>query len=286
MQDKQVIATLCHLWSVVSSMWNLWPYSLTTLQLYVFAHDVCKVLSVDNLEVIMIFIMCMELAFAVVKIFAYLAFADLINVLFSESSADSNCITSFQILAETGAVRDAGFSYATTHQVALQLHNGTMLKGNLIGPVFYNSKQEWHLNPATDFQPNLQCLKPTDIAKVSIVAGGDDNWYITKIATNTKVGVGAYKGLTNDPALYKWLDDQSPASSELVLSLGMSKSNVHKPPCTFGIPVCECKLNADICVFNLEVDEILTFTSYPKLKLGGSGSGIIMRGLEAALWHI
>lgn len=161
-----------------------------------------------------------------------------------------------------------------------------MVKGSLIGPVFYNSKKEWHLNPATDFQPSLQCLKPSDIAKVSIVAGGDDNWYITKIATNTKVGVEAYKGLTNDPTFFKWLDNRSPASSELDLSLGMSKINAHTPPCTFGIPVCECKIDADVCIFNLEIDEILTFVSYPKLELGGKGSGLIMRGLEAALWHI
>ena len=183
-------------------------------------------------------------------------------------------------------MRGAGFSFATTHQIALQLKNGTVLKANLKGPVFYSNKKNWHLNPATDFQPNHQCLKPTDIAKVSIVAGGDDNWYITKISTSTKVGMEAYKGLTNDPTFFKWLDNRSPASSELVLSLGTSTTNVDYPLCGFGRPVCECKIDADLCIFSIEVDEILTFVSYPKLQVGDEGSGIIIRGLEATLWHI
>ena len=50
----------------------------------------------------------------------------------------------------------------------------------------------------------------------------------------------------------------------------MSIGKEDTPCCGYGIAVCECDAEVDVCIFNLEVDEIMTFTSYQKFPVGES----------------
>ena len=64
----------------------------------------------------------------------------------------------------------------------------------------------------------------------------------------------------------KWLDRKNPDTTELIMSIGKEDT----PCCGYGIAVCECDAEVDVCIFNLEVDEIMTFTSYQKFPVGES----------------
>lgn len=52
--------------------------------------------------------------------------------------------------------------------------------------------------------------------------------------------------------------------------------------CGYGEPVCECNPSAPICEIFLEIDEIMTFTSYAKVRIGEK-EGLAMRGRKGAL---
>ena len=54
------------------------------------------------------------------------------------------------------------------------------------------------------------------------------------------------------------------------------------PVCGYGEPVCECDPHADECSIFLEIDEIMTFTSYGKNHIGKQ-EGLAMRGKKGAL---
>ncbi|KAL9952778.1 hypothetical protein ACROYT_G040081 [Oculina patagonica] len=47
---------------------------------------------------------------------------------------------------------------------------------------------------------------------------------------------------------------------------------------------CECSEEADVCIFNLEIDEIRTFTSYQKLIVNET-TGIIMGGVQGVTYY-
>ena len=47
---------------------------------------------------------------------------------------------------------------------------------------------------------------------------------------------------------------------------------------------CECSKTADVCIFNLEIDEIRTFTSYQKLAVD-EPTGIVMRGVQGVTYY-
>ena len=66
-----------------------------------------------------------------------------------------------------------------------------------------------------------------------------------------------------------------------MLSLGKRDT----PRCGYETPVCECNPEADICIFNLEIDEIRTFTSYQKFPVG-AGEGIFVRGNQGVIYSI
>lgn len=57
------------------------------------------------------------------------------------------------------------------------------------------------------------------------------------------------------------------------------------PRCGYGTPVCQCNTSAEICIINLEIDEIMTFTSYTKFPVE-EGDGIFVRGAEGVIYHI
>ena len=54
--------------------------------------------------------------------------------------------------------------------------------------------------------------------------------------------------------------------------------------CEYGNPACECSANATVCTFNLEIDEIRTFTSYPKLFVD-EPTGVAMRGTQGVIYY-
>ena len=54
--------------------------------------------------------------------------------------------------------------------------------------------------------------------------------------------------------------------------------------CEYGKPSCECDADVDVCRFNLEIDEIRTFTSYQKLSVD-EPTGIAMRGSQGVIYY-
>ena len=55
--------------------------------------------------------------------------------------------------------------------------------------------------------------------------------------------------------------------------------------CEYGKSSCKCEEEADSCIFNLEIDEIQTFTSYEKLFIN-EPTGIATRGFEGVGYYI
>ena len=54
--------------------------------------------------------------------------------------------------------------------------------------------------------------------------------------------------------------------------------------CEHGKPSCECVEDVDVCIFNLEIDEIRTFTSYQKLSVH-EPTGVAMRGTQGVIYY-
>ena len=55
--------------------------------------------------------------------------------------------------------------------------------------------------------------------------------------------------------------------------------------CEYGKSSCKCEEEADSCIFNLEIDEIQTFTSYEKLFVN-EPTGIVTRGFRGVGYYI
>ena len=64
-----------------------------------------------------------------------------------------------------------------------------------------------------------------------------------------------------------------------------TKNDVQTPNCEYGSSSCECKEDKKVCIFNLEIDEIQTFTSYEKLFVN-EPPGIATRGFEGVGYYI
>ncbi len=159
-----------------------------------------------------------------------------------------------------------------------------------------------------DFKPSFpSCVTQNDIKQVSLKAqyGGNDGWFVVSINTFVAKSDQVFTKLTSDPTFNKWVDyDQvdkypynarqnilslshmpTPSNLEDILSVQSMRRGVHKPPCGYGKPVCECRDTAAVCIFNLEIDEIRTFTSYRKY-LVDEGEGMFVRGVQGVLYHI
>ena len=63
-------------------------------------------------------------------------------------------------------------------------------------------------------------------------------------------------------------------------------TKTHTPKCGYGERVCECKEKAHKCVFNLEIDEIMTFTSYQIFSTGKKEELLKMRGTQGVLYNL
>lgn len=196
-----------------------------------------------------------------------------------------HCITQFKIEAKTGSERYSGFSSVNmngkTHHIQLILKNGKVLVGDIKSPAYRGYPYSLEIN----LPIGGLCVSPADITQVKLKAGGNDGWKIESITTYAKDGAGTYVELTSDPTFNKWLDgnERYPYNAkEHILTM---KFLIDTPRCGYGISVCECRDVASTCVFNLEIDEIMTFTSYQKISVG-EGEGMFVRGTQGVIFNI
>ena len=202
----------------------------------------------------------------------------------------SLCVTYVRVDAMTGNEQEAGFSRQRdkkNHLIVIILSNGKKLGAELEGPMEMNRLYSRELHFASRFQTE-RCVSISDIKEIHLQAqnDGDDGWYIASISTAAKTGDEKYEPLTGDPHLEKWLDGNKKKkyrydAKDIVLTWLREES----PLCVHGNPSCECNANADVCIFNLEIDEIRTFTSYQKLSQD-AGRGIVMRGTQGVIFYL
>ena len=65
-----------------------------------------------------------------------------------------------------------------------------------------------------------------------------------------------------------------------------SNANRHVVDCGYGVPVCECRQTAEECEFDLEVDEIRSFTRYRLYENNEGGESIAIRGTQGVVFFI
>ena len=207
-----------------------------------------------------------------------------------EQQASANpCITHIKIYAKTGNAPSAGFSsFIKTHKILLHLYNGTKLSAHLHKSAHVNSPYILELNFKSSFG-SVGCITPNDIHEVHLIAGSRDGWYIRKIDTYSKSGLSnKYQILTSNPNFNKWLDSDDKHAYEYDatdLLLKWADVFIDEPDCGYGKPVCECRLEAKICHFHLEIDEIRTFTSYRKYQSHNS-TFMFIRGARGMVHFI
>ena len=201
-------------------------------------------------------------------------------------SVAGSCITYIRVDAMTGDKYGAGFSRRRekNHLIVLKLSHNKKVQAELEGPMTQNEPYMRELHFASSFHPT-QCVKLSDIKEIHLKTqyGGNDDWYIASIRTSVKTGDKQYKDLTSDPRLNKWLDANEEdkydyKAKDITLTL------VETHNCEYGNPTCECSSLVEVCTFNLEIDEIRTFTSYQKLVMD-EPTGIAMRGTEGVIYY-
>ena len=202
-------------------------------------------------------------------------------------SHDDDCLTKLKVKAKTANIRRAGFSSklmnGKTHHIQLVLKDGTHLEGKLTGPAIRGLRYIRKLSFKKDLKAGDTCVKRSDIKMVWLIAGGSDGWYITSITTYVKTATTKFTVLTEDDEFNRWLNTNQKKSysfdsTKLMLSLGTE----YTPPCGYGHSACVCISSATTCIFNLEVDEILTFTSYLILP----NRGLFIRGIQGVSYFI
>ena len=203
----------------------------------------------------------------------------------------AGCIYSIKLEAQTGNILHAGQNpyWGSNPELAIQLSDGTNYYAEISGIKLRNSYvfREFQLN--SHFSPYPpSCIKPHDIRQVSLEAKGNDGWFVKSINIYQKPIDQDYSTLTTDPELNKWVDGDGdyPYDAESVpLTLKIINIEKDTPLCGYGISVCECDPNAKICIFNLEIDEIMTFTSYEKFHFG-ENEGLSIRGTQGVIYYI
>ena len=199
-----------------------------------------------------------------------------------------SCITYLRVDAITGDEAGASFSqwYGKNHLIVLMLSNDIKLQAELEGPMIQDQSYMRELHFASRFQTR-RCVSLSDIREIHLrtQSGGDDGWYIASIRTSAKIGDEQYEDLTNDPHLNKWLDDNEEYKySYNAKDIKLTLVDQESLNCEYGNPTCECRADVDVCTFNLEIDEIRTFTSYQKLSVD-EPTGIAMRGSQGVIYY-
>lgn len=213
-----------------------------------------------------------------------------LNLIILSPLGTNGCISGFTISAQTGGIRGAGFSSSymngRKHLIKLFLQDGNTMQATLPSPAYRNYLYRHEL---TDFGFSNRCVRPSDIIEVKLIAGGRDGWYTTSIETIVNLSDGSTATLTKDDPFNKWLDsDESELypydARQQILNIVFVDKTEDIPHCGYGVPVCECRENAERCIFNLEVDEIMTFTSYRKFKVGLT-EGLAVRGTQGVIYN-
>ena len=198
----------------------------------------------------------------------------------------SNCVAYVKVEAKTGNEYSGAFlgDYSENHVIVLELEDGSTIQAELEGPMVLNTLYSIQLHFASRFK-TTRCLKSTDITAVYLKTqpGGRDGWYIASVSTFVQSGVSKYEQITNDPDFNKWLDSSDAYKYPYdATQHRLTWTLEDTPDCGYGKPVCECSKHAKACKFNLEIDEIRTFTSYQKFPLG-SGLGMHLRGTHGVI---
>lgn len=214
----------------------------------------------------------------------------------SRPTPDNDCITWFKLSVRTGSVgEDPGFNpinmYGNTYFLQLVLYNDETLSAPIDGPAISGRlyTQEMYFNE--EFNPSMECISKYDIKEVNLLAGGSDEWFVQSIATYIRIGIGDYEILTEDESVNSWIHEQRDnvvydQGIEHRRPLTLTKLEIEDTPkCGYGVPVCECNENATTCIFNLEIEEIMSFSSYKKFEIN-STEGLYIRGAQGVLYSI
>lgn len=186
-----------------------------------------------------------------------------------------SCITYIRVATVMGQIEPRHSS--ETFFLGIQLHDHD-LRAELMGPTQSNQTYRRELNFRSWFR-TTECVLISDIRNVYLQAHprGNKRWYIESFSTSFKTGEVEYMDLTSDPHLDKWF--------------GAKRTKIELTPafeqtvnCEYGNPSCECVRYAVVCTFNLEIDEIRTFTSYQKLSVD-EPTGIAMRGSQGVIYY-
>ena len=204
------------------------------------------------------------------------------------NAVPGSCITYIRVDAMTGDKAGADFSrrWGKNHLIVLILSNNQKLQAELEGAMTRDTPYMRELHFASQFQAT-QCVSLSDIKEIHLQAqnGGDDGWYIASIHTSAKRGDREYEDLTNDPHLNKWLDANEESKYRYDAKyMKLTWVDQETLNCEYGKPSCECRPDALLCTFNLEIDEIRTFTSYEKLSVD-EPTGIAMRGSQGVIYY-
>ena len=204
------------------------------------------------------------------------------------NAAPGSCITYIRVDAVTGDKVGAGCSnnWGKNHLIVLTLSNKQKLQAQLEGPMIRDTPYMRELHFASRFQ-STQCVTSSDIKEIHLRTqyGGNDGWYIASIRTSAKSGDKQYEDLTNDSHFNRWLDADEeykyPYNAKDIKLTWVDQETLN---CEYSNPTCECDANVDVCTFNLEIDEIRTFTSYQKLSVD-EPTGIAMRGSQGVIYY-
>ncbi|XP_068745488.1 uncharacterized protein [Montipora capricornis] len=190
------------------------------------------------------------------------------------------CITYVRVDAKTGKKYGAGFSksrHTKNPLIVLILSNKEKLQAELEGSMVQGGSYMRELHFASRFHTR-ECVSLSDLKEVHLQTQHEvtDGWYIASIRTSAKAGDKQYEDVTNDPHLNKKLD----ADEDIELTcLDQEILN-----CEYGNSSCECSASAKVCIINLEIDEIRTFTSYQKLSVD-EPTGLALRGTEGVIYY-
>ena len=188
-----------------------------------------------------------------------------------------SCITYIRVASVMGQIEPPDSS--ETFSLGIQLHDGQDLRAELIGPTQSNQRYRRELNFRSWFW-TTECVSISDIKKVYLNAHrqGDKRWNIKSFGTSFKTGQVEYMDLTSNPHLEKRLGFRGKECIKLTSAWEQTVN------CEYGNPSCECVSSVAVCTFNLEIDEIRTFTSYQKLSVD-EPTGIAMRGSQGVIYY-
>ncbi len=204
------------------------------------------------------------------------------------------CIKYIKVTAKTGSVSGAAqrLQYGAPPKMVIGInnlaHEATLEGDKNLGAMYTIQLSLSSFKPSNSIP---SCLTQDMITSVKLKAVDTDGWYISNIKTE----VSAYSNfdftlLTNNDNFNKWVDGNEAdlyTYDATLVPLTLQKPNTIKdtPHCGYGIPVCECEADATQCIFNMEIDEIMTFTSYQKLGVGLS-EGLAVRAAQGVLYNI